>query len=796
MKSFSHLGTTDEQKDFACTVSEKWEMNSQVTKDRLSDVEIQFLKKLENFNALDARLRFPCERKEYRLLSDKERKRYHDTVNLLKNTRLSNGISQYDLFVKVHTAKFAPGAHGGAGFLPWHREFLKRYELALRSFDPSVCLPYWDNTLDKPLQNPQDSIIWSSEFLGNGNGFVTSGPFAYWKTPITGGTLDRNVETSSFNLMSTTFIERILDRPTLANISCKTNCDFEAAHSGVHLFVGGKMSSLVSSPEDPVFFMHHAFLDCIWDEFRGNQRVDPLYDYPANNFGNSFNGPTAQMAPFPDLKNIDGIADYSKYYRCAPRPKCSASNQNTNYKYVQCKESTMVSVTITPQAESCPATEIEHPQNSYCIDGKCDTDMWSYIPVSVVYVRSPRDANILHSNPVHNNQPQFNMDVYSGNIFATSNSSTHTTCADGGPCCTNNRGIYLHGLGLNYQGSYKEFVFIDPRMPISSVEACVGIPNPQKHGDVKVRLRASDSCGRVCKPFCGQYDPSNLLQPASYKPCNGDILVDSQSPRMFSNSFREAVNAQWNLFNIDDTSRLPLRQQKYDFVTFYCNHENSDKHPTTTESHIHHNPDYLTPRPPIAEPEIPIIVEPEFPYIVEPEFPVISEPEFPVIVQPEFPVIVEPEFPPIVKPEPPIVKPEPPIVKPEPPIVKPEPPIVKPEPPIVKPEPPIPEPEVYIAVTPKRVMPTPKPQIPNIYNPDSIFNFPSLLMPFVPSSVKNKYYNERKTPVTPKPNLNSIFASDGYYPRRNSRYYNQYSSISGRNPKSSFWSYNMPNYFG
>ncbi|XP_050415613.1 uncharacterized protein LOC126829647 [Patella vulgata] len=532
----------------------------------------------------------------------------------------------------------------------------------------------------------------------------------------------------------------------------------------------------------------------------------------------------------------------------------------------------MVSVTITPQAESCPATEIEHPQNSYCIDGRCDTDMWSYIPVSVVYVRSPRDANVLHSNPVHNNQPQFNMDVYSGNIFATANSSTHKNCANGGPCCTNNRGVYLHGLGLNYQGSYKEFVFIDPRMPISSVEACVGIPNPQKHGDVKVRLRASDSCGRVCKPFCGQYDPSNLLRPASYKPCNGDILVDSQSPRMFSNSFREAVNAQWDLFNIDDASRLPLRQQKYDFVTFYCNHEISDKHPTTTESHIHHKPEYPpTSRAPIVEPEIPIIVEPEFPNIVEPEFPVIVEPEFPVIAEPEFPVIVEPEFPiakpeiltvepdipfaepeftkaeqlpriinpeisvlpeiripdisvlnpqypvvrpeppivkpeppivkpepPIVIPEPPIVKPEPPIVKPEPPIVKPEPPIVKPEPPIVKPEPPIVKPKVYVAVTPKRVMPTPKPQIPNIYNPDSVFNFPSLLMPFVPSSVKKRYYNERKVPVTPKPDLNSIFASAGYYPRQNSRYYNQYSSIPGRNPlgKSSFWSYNMPNYFG
>ena len=39
------------------------------------------------------------------------------------------GTSVYDIFVRWHRRSNAPGAHRGASFLPWHREYLWRYVL-------------------------------------------------------------------------------------------------------------------------------------------------------------------------------------------------------------------------------------------------------------------------------------------------------------------------------------------------------------------------------------------------------------------------------------------------------------------------------------------------------------------------------------------------------------------------------------------------------------------------------------------------------------------------------------------
>ena len=57
---------------------------------------------------------------------------------------------------------------------------LVRFELVLQTHDPSVVLPYWDSTLDSGLPDPHDSIIFSEDFMGNGEGVVSTGPVRMW----------------------------------------------------------------------------------------------------------------------------------------------------------------------------------------------------------------------------------------------------------------------------------------------------------------------------------------------------------------------------------------------------------------------------------------------------------------------------------------------------------------------------------------------------------------------------------------------------------------------------------------
>ena len=74
----------------------------------------------------------------------------------------------------------------GPAFLPWHRQFLRMFELELQAIEPTVTLPYWDWTVDRDL----DAYVWADDFMG-GDGdphqgyAVTTGPFRKDRWTIT-----------------------------------------------------------------------------------------------------------------------------------------------------------------------------------------------------------------------------------------------------------------------------------------------------------------------------------------------------------------------------------------------------------------------------------------------------------------------------------------------------------------------------------------------------------------------------------------------------------------------------------
>uniref|UniRef100_A0A914L6R1 Tyrosinase copper-binding domain-containing protein n=1 Tax=Meloidogyne incognita TaxID=6306 RepID=A0A914L6R1_MELIC len=273
-------------------------------------------------------------RKEYRMLSDVERARFHAALNAMKR----NG--DYDMLSKIHS-EFAEtgGAHSGPAFLPWHREFIKRFEFSLKKVDPRISLPYWDSTLDGVLPTPKDSIMFSNEFMGTTDnaGNLIRGDFAGWRT-LTATNILRHVgaEGNCFRerdiqwLMKQNKIDLVLGYPSPRQ-GCTAPSSFdtlEYTHNAIHTFVGGDMDEMKDSANDPIFFLHHCFVDMIWELWRiknqnRNERktvypLDRLKCSARHHFVNSI------MEPFEAIPNINGLCnEYTdNLYEYDPRPSC------------------------------------------------------------------------------------------------------------------------------------------------------------------------------------------------------------------------------------------------------------------------------------------------------------------------------------------------------------------------------------------------------------------------------------------------------------------------------------------
>ncbi|KAH3755414.1 hypothetical protein DPMN_190110 [Dreissena polymorpha] len=280
-------------------------------------------------------------RREIRVLSVTERQKLFRAFNVLYKT----GVLAR--FGRIHGQQVLR-KHHGASFLPWHRVFLAAVEEKLREVDPDVTLAYWDYSMDYYLPLPSDSVIWSSCFAGNGDDVVSEGPFRF----MYGGfneLIRRDIArngTCPPRLINKDDIDQLMRFCYYANITTGNTPNYfqqvnnlEVLHDGVHDWVGGDMSYVRHAPYDPVFYMHHTFIDYIWEQFRTRQssvscRVDverdyrELGDYAVDNFPG--HAPWEEMHGFEYLQNRDGLwrnwttAVYG--YEAAPRcPECGNS---------------------------------------------------------------------------------------------------------------------------------------------------------------------------------------------------------------------------------------------------------------------------------------------------------------------------------------------------------------------------------------------------------------------------------------------------------------------------------------
>lgn len=320
-------------------------------------------------------------RKSVRDLTATERQEFVDALLTLKHERTgSDPISTYDKFVVLHTASmsryswFAPdmgsnmlerflqtlpmgnpsrqfltmrnAAHRGSAFLPWHREFLRRFEAELKRVTGKADygLPYWDWEFDGGLPRDQQFTTPVWQMMGGsgdpGNDIVVDGPLGFDMTRVEDPSVfdDPSVWITVDNMgRQNGFLRRVLGvddaqegRPDL---TLPTQADVDAAlsitqydsdnwdersngatsfrnvlegfagpsglHNMIHRWVGGSMSP-GTSPNDPVFFLHHCNVDRIWHLW---EEKHPTSEYLPQSGGPKGHNWTDPMSPW------DGGAD-------------------------------------------------------------------------------------------------------------------------------------------------------------------------------------------------------------------------------------------------------------------------------------------------------------------------------------------------------------------------------------------------------------------------------------------------------------------------------------------------------
>lgn len=234
-------------------------------------------------------------RRNVKFLNSSDKTRFANAVVVLKGQPSilhpgNSQLSRYDDYAEIHMNAMmaSPGwAHRLPAFFPWHRVMLLQFENDLAAIDSSVTIPYrdWPDSASNPF---------TVDFLG-GDGDPTdsdkvkTGPFTKdgpnaWTLAVKDDAADPDFLQRSFGTDATA-----MSLPTASDVNTTLVVDhydsfpwsgsssgFRASveytlHNLVHRWVSGTMG-MMTSPNDPVFWLHHCNIDRLWAVW---QRLHP-----------------------------------------------------------------------------------------------------------------------------------------------------------------------------------------------------------------------------------------------------------------------------------------------------------------------------------------------------------------------------------------------------------------------------------------------------------------------------------------------------------------------------------------
>ena len=155
-------------------------------------------------------------------------------------------------------------------FLPWHRLMLAQFEGVIREVlhDEDFTLPYWN-----PVTGNPDDLIVPAVFREPGSPLY-NGTRWFW---VNGGERIDTLYRDWINLdaLNEKFY---IDSPT-GNLGFNPRLD-QNPHFFTHFALGGDMAEFSTVGGDPIFYLHHANIDRLWESWNrlGNTNpTDPKY---------------------------------------------------------------------------------------------------------------------------------------------------------------------------------------------------------------------------------------------------------------------------------------------------------------------------------------------------------------------------------------------------------------------------------------------------------------------------------------------------------------------------------------
>lgn len=229
------------------------------------------------FSVFDPRARLDSYRRAVEVMQERSRVNPNDPRGWTFQASIHGTTAQGEFFNKCE--------HASWWFLPWHRAYLYFFERIVReaSGDRDFTLPYWDwndsnhNSLPSAFRETNSRLFDSTRTEGVNNGEPLVGPELNISRAMAAPAFLGSATSRGFGGVPLPARRKeLIERPS---------------HDTIHVLISGNMGHPLTAGLDPIFWLHHANVDRLWDAWLASGRANPADANWRNNVVNRVRRP-------------------------------------------------------------------------------------------------------------------------------------------------------------------------------------------------------------------------------------------------------------------------------------------------------------------------------------------------------------------------------------------------------------------------------------------------------------------------------------------------------------------------